>query len=107
MKRIGWVFLFLFGLMNVILWAQPKSFGEKTAGMKKFEGFYTFYWDAKAGNIWLEIDRFDFEFLYGIILYSDIYLSKLNGAKVNNFVIRNTGSISLWGIPILFSAPEY
>jgi len=50
--------------MNVILWAQPKSIGEKTAGMKKFEGFYTFYWDAGEGKIWLEIDRFDFEFLY-------------------------------------------
>ena len=31
---------------------------------KKFEGFYTFYYDDKTGKVFLEIDRFDKEFLY-------------------------------------------
>jgi len=37
---------------------------EKTAGMEKVSGYFTYYWDAKAGKIWLEIDRWDTEFLY-------------------------------------------
>ncbi|MDQ7063260.1 MAG: zinc-dependent metalloprotease [candidate division KSB1 bacterium] len=37
---------------------------KKIAGMKAFPGYFTFYWDAQAGKIWLEIARFDEEFLY-------------------------------------------
>ncbi len=37
---------------------------EKTAGMEKSAGYFTYYWDAKAGKLWLEIDRWDTEFLY-------------------------------------------
>ncbi|GAB3934279.1 zinc-dependent metalloprotease [Larkinella terrae] len=32
--------------------------------MEKQPGFLTFYWDAKKGKIWLEIDKFDTELLY-------------------------------------------
>ena len=32
--------------------------------MEKFPGYFTFYWDAKNGKIWLEIDKWDTEFLY-------------------------------------------
>ena len=32
--------------------------------MEKFPGFFPFYWDAKAGKIWLEIDKWNTEFLY-------------------------------------------
>ncbi len=35
-----------------------------TAGMDKRPGFLTFYWDAKKGKIWLEIDKFGQELLY-------------------------------------------
>ena len=42
----------------------PQTITEKVAGMTKFPGFFTFYWDAKAGKIWLEIDKWDSEFLY-------------------------------------------
>ncbi len=37
---------------------------EKVAGMQKFAGFFPFYWDAKAGKVWLEIDKWNSEFLY-------------------------------------------
>ena len=54
------------------LFAQPRStsdaktpvISEKTAGMQKFAGFFPFYWDAKAGKVWLEIDKWNSEFLY-------------------------------------------
>lgn len=32
--------------------------------MERNPGFLTFYWDAKKGKIWLEIDKFDTELLY-------------------------------------------
>ncbi len=50
--------------------AQPRSdartatISERTAGMQKFPGYFPFYWDAKAGKLWLEIDKWNSEFLY-------------------------------------------
>jgi hypothetical protein len=32
--------------------------------MQAFPGYFSFYWDAGTGKIWLEIDKFDREFLY-------------------------------------------
>ncbi|HLV95558.1 MAG TPA: zinc-dependent metalloprotease [Candidatus Acidoferrales bacterium] len=37
---------------------------QKTAGMQKFPGFFTYYWDARAGKIWLQIDKWDADFLF-------------------------------------------
>ena len=36
----------------------------KTQGMDKYEGYFPFYWDKQAGKLWLEIDKFDTDFLY-------------------------------------------
>ncbi len=41
----------------------PK-FEDKLKAMKKFDGFFTFYIDTTLGKIWLQIDKFDKEFLY-------------------------------------------
>jgi len=43
---------------------KPQTISEKVAGMQQFPGFFPFYWDAKAGKIWLEIDKWNTEFLY-------------------------------------------
>ena len=32
--------------------------------MTKNEGYFNFYWEAENGKIWLEIDKWDKEFLY-------------------------------------------
>lgn len=40
------------------------TIGEKTANMEKFPGFFTYYWDAREGKIWLQIDKWNTEFLY-------------------------------------------
>ncbi|MFC4231057.1 zinc-dependent metalloprotease [Parasediminibacterium paludis] len=37
---------------------------DKTKNYKKMEGFFTFWWDATNGKIWLQVDKFDKEFLY-------------------------------------------
>ncbi|HEY4611886.1 MAG TPA: DUF5117 domain-containing protein, partial [Bacteroidota bacterium] len=61
MKRL----LALLLTISLLASAQQKSpIAEKTAGMEQFAGYFTFYWDSKAGKIWLEIDRWDAEFLY-------------------------------------------
>lgn len=41
---------------------------EKTAGMTRADGLFPFYWDSNAGKVWLEIPRFDEEFLYVVSL---------------------------------------
>jgi hypothetical protein len=52
----------LFLLMNGILSAA--TIAEKTTGMRKLPGFFPLYWDAKAGNLFLEIERMGEEFLF-------------------------------------------
>jgi hypothetical protein len=44
--------------------AKPPTIADKVAGMEKFPGYFPFYWDAKAGKVWLEIDKWNSEFLY-------------------------------------------
>src|SRR6478735_2313771 len=37
---------------------------DKTKNMKRYDGYFTFWWDATNGKIWLLVDKFDKEFLY-------------------------------------------
>src|SRR5438876_2890066 len=71
MKRLIPMFAAL--LLSANLSAQPRlsseakvpaTIAEKVAGMQKFPGYFPFYWDAKAGKLWLEIDKWNAEFLY-------------------------------------------
>jgi hypothetical protein len=43
---------------------QTPTIAEKTAGTLKFAGYFNLYWDAKQGKLWLEIDKWNAEFLY-------------------------------------------
>ena len=40
------------------------SIDQKTKSMDKMAGFFNMYWDSTTGKIWLEISKFDQEFLY-------------------------------------------
>ena len=44
--------------------AELPTISEKVEGMQSSPGYYTFYWDEREGRIWLELDRFEEEFLY-------------------------------------------
>jgi hypothetical protein len=35
-----------------------------TQNLKKFEGYFNFYYDEKSGKVYLEIDKFNTDFLY-------------------------------------------
>jgi hypothetical protein len=37
---------------------------ERTAGMRKIDGYFPLYWDDRTGSLWLEIPRLDSDFLY-------------------------------------------
>src|SRR6266849_3658580 len=68
------------------------SIAEKTAAMQKIPGYFNIYWDAKAGKLWLEIDKWGTEFLYQSSLpagigSNDIGLDRgqLGGTRVVRF----------------------
>src|SRR5215468_2657004 len=65
--------LLLFGLLCPLGGqAQPRqsdatkipTISEKVAGMEKFAGYFPLYWDSRAGKLWVEIDKWNSEFLY-------------------------------------------
>ena len=37
---------------------------ERTAGLQKMDGYFPLYWEERTGNLYLEIPRFDTDFLY-------------------------------------------
>jgi len=39
---------------------------DKTAGMKKLDGYFPVYWDERTGQLWLEISRFNTELLHNV-----------------------------------------
>jgi hypothetical protein len=40
------------------------TINEKTEGMMQMDGYVPVYWDADTGTLWLEVSRFDTNFLY-------------------------------------------
>ncbi len=69
--RFVTTFLFLF-LGGSPGWAQSgrpaasehiPSIEDKTSGMRKLDGFFPIYWDERTGSLWLEIPRFNDDFL--------------------------------------------
>src|SRR6266699_2541845 len=73
MKRLAELLLFSL-LLSASVFAQARSasdaakglstIAEKVLGLQKFPGYFPFYWDAKTGKVWLEIDKWNSEFLY-------------------------------------------
>lgn len=43
---------------------ESATIAEKVKKMKALPGFFPLYWDEKKGELWLEIPRFDTDFLY-------------------------------------------
>jgi Met-zincin/Domain of unknown function (DUF5117) len=42
----------------------PQTIAEKTRDAQKLPGYFNLYWDAKQGKLWLEIDKWNSDFLY-------------------------------------------
>jgi hypothetical protein len=61
------VYLFFFALLIFVLNVKAQQADEiaaKTKGLNKYTGYFNFYWDEKTGKLFLEIDKFNQEFLY-------------------------------------------
>src|SRR5947209_17000803 len=113
MTRLILTFSFFLLLSPAIL-AQPRSSSdskiptitEKVAGMEKFPGFFPFYWDAKTGKLWLEIDKWNTEFLYVESLPSGIGSNDIGldrGQLGSSAIVRFDRS----GPRVLLVAPNY
>lgn len=57
------ILLFFFATQIISAQKLP-SVEEKTAGLKKTDGFLPFYWDEATGRLWWDINRLDSEILY-------------------------------------------
>ncbi|MDP9146371.1 MAG: DUF5118 domain-containing protein [Acidobacteriota bacterium] len=44
--------------------SKPATIAEKTAATQKLPGYFNLYWDVRQGKLWLEIDKWNSEFLY-------------------------------------------
>jgi len=44
--------------------ARAPSIDERTSGMQKLDGYFPLYWDDRAGSLFIEIPRFDNDFLF-------------------------------------------
>src|SRR5690349_22738627 len=44
--------------------AATPSIEDRVAGLRKIDGYFPLYWDDRGGNLYLEIPRFDSDFLF-------------------------------------------
>jgi hypothetical protein len=62
MKKILFSLFLILNCYSVIVNAQ--NIEAKTKGFKKYEGYFTYYWDENTGKIYLTVDKLNQEFLY-------------------------------------------
>lgn len=63
MRTLLWVCC-CFVFVQVQSQTTPSKIAEKTKNMKRYDGYFTYWWDANTGKIWLQADKFNQEFLY-------------------------------------------
>src|SRR6476619_1049783 len=98
--------LLLLFCFSTIQAQKPQTIAEKVAGMQQFPGFVPFYWDAKAGKIWLEIDKWNTEFLYVESLPAGIGSNDIGldrGQLGQSYIVR----FDRVGPRVLLVAPNY
>jgi hypothetical protein len=61
--------------------AAPVSMDQKLKGLEKKDGFIPMYWDARAGKVYLEVTKFDSEFMY---VYQTSYAAGTAGIQRGN-----------------------
>jgi len=76
--------------------AAPPSIEERTTGMQKMDGYFPLYWDERSGSLFIEIPRFDTEFLFSTGLSAglgsnDIGLDRGAGGSGRIVVFQRVG----------------
>src|ERR1700742_2725007 len=64
MKKIYIFFFLLITSIQIIQAQKTSEIDSKTKELIKYTGYFNFYWNEKTGQIFLEVDRFNDEFLY-------------------------------------------
>ncbi|HEY4198172.1 MAG TPA: zinc-dependent metalloprotease [Mucilaginibacter sp.] len=64
MKKFYIVLFLLIGSLQIANAQKSADIEAKTKGLTKYTGYFNFYWNEKTGQILLEVDRLNDEFLY-------------------------------------------
>ncbi len=64
MKKLYFFLFLLTGISNITQAQKSSEIETKTKGLTKYSGYFNFYWNEKNGQVLLEINRFNDEFLY-------------------------------------------
>lgn len=105
MKRFKHFSLILIALIiSSTVLADTQTIDQKTAGMKKYDGYFTFYWDHTSGKIWLEIDKLDTELLYLNSVSSGL---SVNGIDRNGLGQTKIVKFERIGPKVLMIQPNY
>src|ERR1700761_7262179 len=64
MKKFYLLLFLLISSLQVIKAQKTSDIESKTKGLIKYTGYFNFYWNEKTGQIFLEVDRLNDEFLY-------------------------------------------
>jgi hypothetical protein len=68
-RRMGMAAVLVVAALSAAAEAQqrperPPSIDDRTNGMKKLDGFFPLYWDERTGALFLEVARWDTDFLF-------------------------------------------
>lgn len=64
MKKLYLSLLLLISFVSLANAQKGNDFDAKVKGLTRYPGYFNFYWNDKTGQVFLEIDRFNDEFLY-------------------------------------------
>ena len=85
---------------------QTPTIEDKTAGMTQLEGYFNLYWDDGTGKMFLEIDKWDVEFLYAVSLAAGLGSNPvgLDRGQLGESIILAAHRV---GPKVLFVQPNY
>jgi hypothetical protein len=106
MKKLLPLFFLVINLQTVVNAQKTSEITQKTQGMTKYSGYFTFYWDEKTGRILLEVDKFNSEFLYVNSLPAGVGSNDLG---LDRGQIGNRGILKFFksGPKVLLLQPNY
>ncbi len=64
MKKICLLFLLSVNLLQVATAQKVSDIESKTKGLTRYTGYFNFYWNEQTGQVLLEVDKLNTEFLY-------------------------------------------
>src|SRR5215210_4856390 len=97
--------LFVFTI-NINAQEQDKSIRTRTKSLQKLDGYMPLYWDAEAGKLLMEIERFNAEFLYQVSLPTGIGSNPI-GLDRGQLGTTNVVFFERTGAKVLMVRPNY